>query len=47
MRLPLLILHILAGSIGLLTGTVAFNLDRRKCLDRVHAGIFLVFSPVG
>ena len=34
MRLPLLIVHILAGSIGLLTGTVAMAV--RKGLSLIH-----------
>jgi hypothetical protein len=36
MRLPLLILHILAGSIALLTGTVAMGAQRRQASPRVR-----------
>ena len=42
MRLPLLILHILAGSIGLLTGTVAMTVRKGGNLHRASGNIFTV-----
>jgi hypothetical protein len=42
MRLPLLILHILAGSIGLLTGTVAMSVRKGGNLHRASGNIFTV-----
>ena len=42
MRLPLLILHILAGSIGLLTGTVAMAVRKGGNLHRASGNIFTV-----
>ena len=40
MRLPLLILHILAGSIGLLTGTVAMCVRKGGKLHRASGNAF-------
>ena len=40
MRLPLLILHILAGSIGLLTGTVAMAVRKGGKLHRASGNVF-------
>src|SRR6202167_6741930 len=42
MRLPLLILHILAGSIGLLTGTVAMAVRKGGKLHRPSGNVFTV-----
>jgi len=42
MRLPLLILHILAGSIGLLTGTVAMAARKGGNLHRASGNVFTV-----
>jgi uncharacterized membrane protein len=42
MRLPLLILHILAGSIGLLTGTVAMAVREGGKLHRSSGNVFTV-----
>jgi len=42
MRLPLLILHILAGSIGLLTGTFAIAVRKGSRLHRASGNIFTV-----
>ena len=42
MRLPLLILHILAGSIALLTGTVAMGVRKGGKLHRASGDIFTV-----
>ena len=39
MRLPLLILHILAGSIGLLTGTVAMVVHKGGKLHRASGDV--------
>jgi uncharacterized membrane protein len=40
MRLPLLILHILAGSVGLLTGTVAMAVRKGGNLHRASGNVF-------
>src|ERR1700681_4437644 len=42
MRLPLLILHILAGSVGLLTGTVAMAVRKGGKLHRASGNVFTV-----
>jgi uncharacterized membrane protein len=42
MRLPLLILHILAGSIGLLTGTVAMAVRKGGNLHRAFGNVFTI-----
>jgi uncharacterized membrane protein len=42
MRLPLLILHILAGSIGLLTGTIAMAVRKGGNLHRASGNVFTV-----
>ena len=42
MRLPLLIVHILAGSIGLLTGTVAMAVRKGGNLHRASGNVFTV-----
>jgi hypothetical protein len=42
MRLPLLILHILAGSIGLLTGAVAMAVRKGGTLHRASGNVFTV-----
>ena len=42
MRLPLLILHILAGSIGLLTGTLAMAVRKGGNLHRASGNVFTV-----
>ena len=42
MRLPLLILHILAGSIGLLTGTVAMAVRKGGNLHRASGNVFTI-----
>ena len=42
MRLPLLILHILAGSIALLTGTVAMAVRKGGNLHRASGDVFTV-----
>jgi uncharacterized membrane protein len=42
MRLPLLILHILAGSIGLLTGTAAMAVRKGGKLHRASGNVFTV-----
>jgi hypothetical protein len=42
MHLPLLILHILAGSIGLLTGTVAMAVRKGGGLHRAFGNVFTV-----
>jgi Predicted membrane protein (DUF2306) len=42
MRLPLLILHILAGSIALLTGTLAIAVRKGGSLHRASGNIFTV-----
>ncbi len=42
MRLPLLILHILAGSIALLTGTVAMAVRKGGKLHRASGNVFTV-----
>jgi uncharacterized membrane protein len=42
MRLPLLILHILAGTVGLLSGTFAIAVRRGSRLHRASGNIFAV-----
>jgi uncharacterized membrane protein len=42
MRLPLLILHILAGSIGLLSGTVAMAVRKGGNLHRASGNVFTI-----
>ena len=42
MRLPLLILHIIAGSIGLLTDTVAMAVRKGGKLHRASGNVFTV-----
>ena len=42
MRLPLLILHILAGTIGLLSGTVAMSVRKGGNLHRASGNVFTV-----
>jgi uncharacterized membrane protein len=42
MRLPLLILHILAGTVGLLSGTFAIAVRKGGCLHRASGNIFTV-----
>jgi uncharacterized membrane protein len=42
MRFPLLILHILGGSIGLLSGTVAMAVRKGGYLHRASGNIFTI-----
>jgi hypothetical protein len=42
MRLPLLILHILGGSIGLLAGTLAIAVRKGSSLHRVSGNVFAI-----
>src|SRR6202046_2604501 len=42
MRLPLLILHILAGTVGLLSGTFAIAVRKGSRLHRVSGNVFTV-----
>jgi hypothetical protein len=46
MRLPLLILHILAGSIGLLSGVIAISVRKGGSLHRASGNVFTVATLI-